>query len=362
MRGSSLSLATTACEVELDSGRPTHAKPSCQPSQYVSQLLGLRSGSVESFSSKVPKIPEALDSINWKWHPSSSRDADVNTIGPRLIDESEMYFHLVQFENWVQVTRDSASPVLEALELKYEGLSVILYYYLRRHLDEFGKYLGLKNVSPLSLSCPSTAYADAPKFLEKSADPFLFGAVNHACECVRKQRYTTYSIDTRFITDPIKAVLSKDNPIALIHCQLEALAVRFRNVYGGPEVIWSQDFCTQTDLLDKIYHTESDELETLAVELTATALPFFRGLSVEMIKKGSGKPLAALNRWWNSICRAAEECSATEQVLCLKLDELSMVCNYLSFPLSWLVLKNDCRNFIAPGIFTRLLRYFRAYA
>jgi hypothetical protein len=147
MRGSSLSVATTACELEGDLVRPTDAKPSCQPSQYVSQVIKFLSGSVESFTSKVPEIPEPLDN-NWKWQPSSSRDADLNTISSRLIDESEMYFHLVQFKDWVQVTTDSASPIVEALESKYDGLSLILYYYLRRHLDEFGKYLGLTNVSP----------------------------------------------------------------------------------------------------------------------------------------------------------------------------------------------------------------------
>lgn len=182
-----------------------------------------------------------------------------------------------------------------------------------------------------SASYPSTAYPDASKTLEKfTADPFLSGAVYHACECVCNRRYTEYNIDARFITDPIKAVLSKDNPIALIHCQLEALAVRFRNFYRSPEVVCSQDFNTQTAFLDKLYHTELEELEALAAELTAAALSLFQELTVEMVKKGSGDPLTALNRWWNSICRAAEECSATEPALYLKLDQLALV--IISFP------------------------------
>jgi hypothetical protein len=175
--------------------------------------------------------------------------------------------------------------------------------------------------------------------LKKSADPFLFGAVHNACECVCNKRYTKYNINTRFITDPIRAVLSKDNPLTLIHCQLEALAVRFRNFYRGPEVIWSQDFDAQTNFLDKLYRTEPEELEAAAAELTAAALSLFRRLTVEMIVNSSGAPLTALNRWWNNICRAAEECSATDTTLCLKLDQLVWV--ILSFPLPWLMLKSN---------------------
>ncbi|PYH75185.1 uncharacterized protein BO88DRAFT_400772 [Aspergillus vadensis CBS 113365] len=301
---SSLSVATTAYDVELEPVLLTGEKPSSQPPQFHSQLIGFR---FESSGTNVPKIPEALDSIRWKWQPRSSWDSDANTIAQQLIDESERYFPLVQFEDWVQEARDRSSPIVKALESKYDGLSVILYYYLRRHLNEFEKYLGLTNT------------------LEKfTADPFLSGAVYHACECVCNRRYTEYNIDARFITDPIKAVLSKDNPIALIHCQLEALAVRFRNFYRSPEVVCSQDFNTQTAFLDKLYHTELEELEALAAELTAAALSLFQELTVEMVKKGSGDPLTALNRWWNSICRAAEECSATEPALYLKLDQLAL--------------------------------------
>jgi hypothetical protein len=173
--------------------------------------------------------------------------------------------------------------------------------------------------------------------LEKNADPFLFGAVKHACSCVRNGRYKIYGIDTRFITGPIKAVLLKENPIALTHCQLRALAVRFQNFYRGPEVIWSKEFDTQTDLLDKLFHTEQEGLEELAAELTTTALSLFRDLTVDMIRKGSGHPLAALNKWWNSLCRAAEECSATDMALCIKLDQLVLV--IISIPLSWPILK-----------------------
>ncbi|KAL2840812.1 hypothetical protein BJY01DRAFT_236632 [Aspergillus pseudoustus] len=308
MRGSSLSVATTVCELELDPVQPTDENLSSQPPQFLPQWIGIGRCSVESSGTNILEIPEALDSIDWNWQPRSSWDSDANTIALQLIDESEKYFHLVQFKDWVQEARDCSSPIVKALESKYDGLGVILFSYLRRHLDEFGKYLGLTNA------------------LEKStADPFLSGAVNHACECVRYRRYTKYSIDTRLITEPIKAVLSKNNPIALIHCQLEALAVRFRNLYGSPEVVWSRDFDTQTDFLDKLYHTEPEEpeeLEALAGELTAVALSLFQELTAKMIKNGRGDPLTALNRWWNNLCRAAEECSTTNMALCLKLDQL----------------------------------------
>ncbi|KAI2836870.1 hypothetical protein CBS147323_10001 [Aspergillus niger] len=152
---SSLSVATTAYDVELEPVLLTGEKPSSQPPQFHSQLIGFR---FESSGTNVPKIPEALDSIRWKWQPRSSWDSDANTIAQQLIDESERYFPLVQFEDWVQEARDRSSPIVKALESKYDGLSVILYYYLRRHLNEFEKYLGLTNVSPfrfLSIHCIS---------------------------------------------------------------------------------------------------------------------------------------------------------------------------------------------------------------
>lgn len=152
---SSLGVATTAYDVELEPVLLTGEKPSSQPPQFHSQLIGFR---FESSGTNVPKIPEALDSIRWKWQPRSSWDSDANTIAQQLIDESERYFPLVQFEDWVQEARDRSSPIVKALESKYDGLSVILYYYLRRHLNEFEKYLGLTNVSPfrfLSIHCIS---------------------------------------------------------------------------------------------------------------------------------------------------------------------------------------------------------------
>ncbi|KAL2783837.1 hypothetical protein BJX66DRAFT_349077 [Aspergillus keveii] len=296
MQRSSLNVATTACEVELSSVQSTDEKPSSLSPGYLSQLV--------EFSLRLPEIPGALDSIDWVWKPRSSWDSATEEIAWSLIHESQRYIHLLQFKDFLEEAQDLSSPIITALESKYDGLSVSLYYYLRRHLDELRKYLDLQDV------------------LEKNADPFLFGAVKHACSCVRNGRYKIYGIDTRFITGPIKAVLLKENPIALTHCQLRALAVRFQNFYRGPEVIWSKEFDTQTDLLDKLFHTEQEGLEELAAELTTTALSLFRDLTVDMIRKGSGHPLAALNKWWNSLCRAAEECSATDMALCIKLDQL----------------------------------------
>ncbi|KAI2812774.1 hypothetical protein CBS115989_10127 [Aspergillus niger] len=112
---SSLSVATTAYDVELEPVLLTGEKPSSQPPQFHSQLIGFR---FESSGTNVPKIPEALDSIRWKWQPRSSWDSDANTIAQQLIDESERYFPLVQFEDWVQEARDRSSPIVKALESK----------------------------------------------------------------------------------------------------------------------------------------------------------------------------------------------------------------------------------------------------
>jgi hypothetical protein len=140
MQRSSLNVATTACEVELSSVQSTDEKPSSLSPGYLSQLV--------EFSLRLPEIPGALDSIDWVWKPRSSWDSATEEIAWSLIHESQRYIHLLQFKDFLEEAQDLSSPIITALESKYDGLSVSLYYYLRRHLDELRKYLDLQDVSP----------------------------------------------------------------------------------------------------------------------------------------------------------------------------------------------------------------------
>lgn len=124
----------------------------------------------------------------------------------------------------------------------------------------------------LTQSVRPTEDADTLKILEEESDPFLFQAIGNASDCVSERKYSDFRIDARFITEPIKKVLDDDKPIQLILHQLEALAVRFQNWYGSPEVDWLQDFNTQTDFLDDLYYMKP---RNLAVQLSKADASIF---------------------------------------------------------------------------------------
>ncbi|KAJ5101035.1 hypothetical protein N7456_007087 [Penicillium angulare] len=173
MSGSTVSLGTTARDVELDLAQPDNEnkKTYCQPLPYFLRQPEITIHSLARFSLcntdlalaagiELPEIPTALTTPTWTWKPHSARNFDAETIAFHLISESEKYFRLVRFEDWVQEATGSSSSTVRSLEFKHEGLSVILYYYLRRHLEEYGKYLDLKNVYCLITIRSSDAYAD----------------------------------------------------------------------------------------------------------------------------------------------------------------------------------------------------------
>jgi hypothetical protein len=89
---------------------------------------------------------------------------------------------------------------------------------------------------------------------------------------------------------------------------------------------------------------------TLAVQLAKADLFIFQKLTIDNITSGSGDALPTLNARWNSICRAAEECSTAGQSFDLQLAELVQV--DLSFLLALASVNNNCRSFIASATFT----------
>ncbi|KAF7136916.1 hypothetical protein CNMCM5793_006578 [Aspergillus hiratsukae] len=271
MLESSWSLATTACEVQPDSAQPDNADE-----KTFHNLVGLassdRGGAFASTADVNVSSPETtltLSFLGWRWRPYSAHTSDAERIASDLTFESQRYFRLVRFEDWIQETMSSSSAV-ESLRAKYEWLSSNLYYYLRRHPEEYEKYLDVKWI------------------LEKYSDPFLFRAIENACNCVGKQKYSAFRIDPRFITEPIKKVVNNDTPSQLIRHQLEALAVRFQSWYDSPEVDWLQDFNTQTDFLDNLYCVKP---RNLAVQLSKADASIFRELDVYEITGGSAEGL-----------------------------------------------------------------------
>ena len=164
-----MSLATTAYDIELNPAQPDNAdeKPSYRRPQYflrwpevtrtIQSVARFRLCSAElalAAGIDLPEPPTALEHPRWTWKPRSARKFDTQTIASHLISESEGYLRLVSFEDWVQEASGSSSSTVRSLEFKYEGLSVILYYYLKRHLEEYQKYVDLKKVSLLCTSLP----------------------------------------------------------------------------------------------------------------------------------------------------------------------------------------------------------------
>ncbi|KAF4222373.1 hypothetical protein CNMCM5878_005655 [Aspergillus fumigatiaffinis] len=336
MLGSSWSLATTAFDLETDSDQPDNAnektshnlEQTCWRRPEVARIgspeiirclsnFGLCSGAFASEAGvnvPSPKTHETLSFLAWTWRPYSAQTLDAERIASELTFESQEYFRLVRFEDWVRETiRISPSSAVGSLEAKYNRLSSNLYYYLRRHPEECEKYLDVKRI------------------LEKESDPFLFQAIGNASDCVSERKYSDIRIDARFITEPIKKILDHDKPIQLILHQLEALAVRFQNWYGSPEVDWLQDFDTQTDFLDNLYCIKP---RNLAVQLSKADASIFWELDVHAITEGSGSVLSTLNTRWNSLCCAVKECSSAGDGFDKKLVELVKVlcrlCNFFS--------------------------------
>jgi hypothetical protein len=160
------------------------------------------------------------------------------------------------------------------------------------------------------------------KILEKESDPFLFQGIGNASDCVSEWKYSDFRIDARFITELIKKILDDDKPIQLILHQLEALAVRFQNWYGSPEVDWLQDFDTQTDFLDNLYCIKP---RNLAVRLSKADASIFWELDVHANTEGSGSVLLTLNTRWNSLCCAVKECLSVSDGFDKKLVKLVKV-------------------------------------
>lgn len=175
MLGSSWSLATTAFDLETDSDQPDNANEKTSHSleqtcwrrlevAWIGSLeiirclsnFGLCSGAFASEAGvNVPsaKTPETLSILVWTWRPYSAQTLDAERIASELTFESQEYFRLVRFEEWVRETiRISPSSVVGSLEAKYNWLSSNLYYYLRRHPEECEKYLDVKCVCLPSLS------------------------------------------------------------------------------------------------------------------------------------------------------------------------------------------------------------------
>jgi hypothetical protein len=165
--------------------------------------------------------------------------------------------------------------------------------------------------------------ADILKILESYSDPFVFRAIENACDCVRERKYSDFGIDARFIIEPLKKVLDDDKPIHLILHQLGALAVRFQSWYSSPEVDWLQCFNTRTDFLDSLY---SMKPRSLAIKLSKVDASIFWDLNVHEITKGSGVVLSALNTRWNSLCCSVKECSSAGDGFDRKFIELVKVC------------------------------------
>ncbi|KAJ6021267.1 hypothetical protein N7540_006771 [Penicillium herquei] len=159
MSGSTLSLGTTARDEELESAQPDNESKELyyqpppyflrQPEMTIHSLARFRLCNTDlalAAGIELPEIPTPLTTPTWTWKPHSARSFDAETIAFHLISESEKYFCLVRFEDWVQEATGSSSDVVRSLEFKHEGLSVIMYHYLRSHLKEYGKYLDLKIV------------------------------------------------------------------------------------------------------------------------------------------------------------------------------------------------------------------------
>lgn len=140
-------------------------------------------------------------------------------------------------------------------------------------------------------------------------------------------KYVNCSFDSRFITHPLGSILT-GSPTWLLFHQLEALAVRFRRWYNSPEVVWSQEFDTQTGFLDELCRTEP---KSLAVQLSEADLSVFRELAVDDLTKGSGHVLSGLNTRWNSLCCSVEECSTDGDSFDLQLVQLAQVNSRPSF-------------------------------
>ncbi|GFF57110.1 hypothetical protein IFM51744_09095 [Aspergillus udagawae] len=257
MLGSSWSLATTAVEVEVkpDSTQPDTADEktsrklaeTCWRRLEVAQIgspeiirclfrFGLCSrtfAAAAGVNVHSPETPETLSYLAWTWRPYTAQSSDASRIALDLTHESQEYFRLVRFEDWVEET-----------------------------------------------------------ILESYSDPFVFRAIENACDCVRERKYSDFGIDARFIIEPLKKVLDDDKPIHLILHQLGALAVRFQSWYSSPEVDWLQCFNTRTDFLDSLY---SMKPRSLAIKLSKVDASIFWDLNVHEITKGSGVVLSALN-------------------------------------------------------------------
>lgn len=164
MPGSALSLATTAYEDPAHSDNADE-KPSCQLPHYflrwpevtrtLQSVARFRLCNTELVSAAGVDLPETSRVLTrpWTWRPRYARNSNTEEIAWQLIPESEEYFGLVCFEDWVQEATGSSSSAVRSLESKYKGLSYFLYSYLRRHPEEYGKYMDLINVCLLYPSC-----------------------------------------------------------------------------------------------------------------------------------------------------------------------------------------------------------------
>ncbi|KAL5335658.1 hypothetical protein BJX70DRAFT_313043 [Aspergillus crustosus] len=123
MPGSALSLATTAYDMELNPAQPGNAdeKPSYQQPQYflrwpevtrtIQSVVRFRLCNAElalAAGIDLPEMPTALEHPTWTWKPRSARNFDTETIASHLISESEEYFRLVCFEDWVEEATGSS--------------------------------------------------------------------------------------------------------------------------------------------------------------------------------------------------------------------------------------------------------------
>jgi hypothetical protein len=67
------------------------------------------------------KTPETPSFLAWTWRPYSAQTSDAERIASELTFESQEYFRLIQFEDWVGETKSPSSAV-GSLKAKYNRL------------------------------------------------------------------------------------------------------------------------------------------------------------------------------------------------------------------------------------------------
>jgi hypothetical protein len=228
-----------------------------------------------------------------------SKDLDTQEIKMNLHQYSWRLLKQIQFDDWIGLSLENYSTAVVILGTYHGRLAFSLFDFLCHFPHEAGKYRSILEV------CDNYWFSVggvAHSMQESGSEGFLYQVVLHALKNLESSRpYMNLELDTRFVTEPLHALLSE--PDANILSRLKILKARYTRYKMGLGLIEGRYFDIETGFLDLLMN---ESPRSVAIELSQNVLKLFRHLSLESILTHDSN-LRLLGIQWNQMCLDAKE-------------------------------------------------------